>query len=122
MLKIALLINSTNSVLYSAVTSNLVKRIYQHKENLVDDYSKRYNLLEPHHTRAGPLSRLSSHRMTVLLSNIVLVLNRTYATLILLIAKVKRHKSAVFNLMNFLTLPISHESLLLILYQQFYYN
>ncbi|WP_327144248.1 GIY-YIG nuclease family protein [Thalassotalea sp. ND16A] len=38
--------NSTNSVLYIGVTSNLIQRIYQHKEKLIDGFSKRYNLFK----------------------------------------------------------------------------
>jgi putative endonuclease len=36
--------NATNSVLYIGVTSNLIQRIYQHKEKNVDGFTKRYNL------------------------------------------------------------------------------
>ena len=36
--------NKNNTVLYTGVTSNLVKRIYQHKNKLVDGFSKKYNL------------------------------------------------------------------------------
>jgi len=31
-------------VLYTGVTGNLKKRIYEHKEKLIDGFSKRYNL------------------------------------------------------------------------------
>ena len=33
-----------NNVLYIGVTSNLVQRIYQHKEKLIEGFSAKYNL------------------------------------------------------------------------------
>lgn len=36
--------NKVNSVLYIGVTSNLVKRIYEHKTKLSEGFSKKYNL------------------------------------------------------------------------------
>ncbi|PIR16898.1 MAG: excinuclease ABC subunit C [Deltaproteobacteria bacterium CG11_big_fil_rev_8_21_14_0_20_49_13] len=36
--------NENNTVLYTGVTGNLKKRIYEHKEKLIDGFSKRYNL------------------------------------------------------------------------------
>ena len=41
---IYILTNKNNTVLYAGVTSNLSKRIYEHKNHLVDGFSKRYNL------------------------------------------------------------------------------
>ena len=39
-----ILTNRTNSVLYVGVTSNLKNRIYQHKEKLVEGFTKKYNV------------------------------------------------------------------------------
>jgi len=36
--------NEINTVLYTGVTSNLVKRIYEHKAKLVEGFSKKYSL------------------------------------------------------------------------------
>ena len=36
--------NGNNKVLYTGVTSNLPKRIYEHREHLVDGFTKRYNV------------------------------------------------------------------------------
>lgn len=36
--------NSSNRVFYTGVTSNLVKRIYEHKNKLVDGFTKKYNV------------------------------------------------------------------------------
>lgn len=38
-----ILTNKNNSVLYVGVTSNLRKRIYEHKNGLTDSFSKKYN-------------------------------------------------------------------------------
>lgn len=35
--------NRNNTVLYTGVTSNLLKRIHQHKNKLVEGFSSRYN-------------------------------------------------------------------------------
>ena len=36
--------NKINSVLYTGVTSNLSKRIYEHKNKFVEGFTKQYNL------------------------------------------------------------------------------
>ncbi|BCN92740.1 endonuclease [Thiomicrorhabdus immobilis] len=41
---IYIMTNKKNGTLYVGVTSNLVQRIYQHKNHLVDGFTKRYSL------------------------------------------------------------------------------
>lgn len=41
---IYILTNKSNEVLYIGVTSNLLKRIYEHKNKLVEGFSYKYNL------------------------------------------------------------------------------
>ena len=41
---IYIMTNKTNSTLYIGVTSGLIKRVYEHKNALVDGFTKRYNL------------------------------------------------------------------------------
>ena len=36
--------NKNNTVIYTGVTSNLRKRVYEHKQKLVKGFTKRYNL------------------------------------------------------------------------------
>lgn len=36
--------NKRNTVLYTGVTSNLTKRVYEHKKKLVEGFTKRYNV------------------------------------------------------------------------------
>lgn len=50
-----ILCNKRNGTLYTGVTSNILKRIYEHKNNLVDGFTKKYNIhqlawYEIHHT------------------------------------------------------------------------
>jgi putative endonuclease len=39
-----ILTNKSHSVLYTGVTSDLKKRVYQHKEKLADGFTKKYNV------------------------------------------------------------------------------
>ena len=39
-----MLTNKTNKVLYTGVTNNLKRRIYEHKNGLVDGFTKKYNV------------------------------------------------------------------------------
>jgi len=39
-----LMTNKTNSVIYTGITSDLVKRIYEHKQKMADGFSKSYNV------------------------------------------------------------------------------
>jgi putative endonuclease len=41
---IYLITNKYNTVLYTGVTSDLIKRIYEHKEKLIDGFTKKYNV------------------------------------------------------------------------------
>jgi putative endonuclease len=40
---IYILTNKKDGVLYIGVTSNIIRRIYEHKNGLVDGFSKKYN-------------------------------------------------------------------------------
>ncbi|MFC2149116.1 GIY-YIG nuclease family protein [Candidatus Auribacterota bacterium] len=39
-----ILTNKNNSVLYTGVTSDLVKRIYEHKSKVVEGFTEKYNV------------------------------------------------------------------------------
>jgi len=41
---IYILTNATNKVLYVGVTNNLVRRVYEHKQKMVEGFSSRYHL------------------------------------------------------------------------------
>jgi putative endonuclease len=36
--------NKNNTVLYTGVTSDLKRRVYEHREKLIDGFTKRYNV------------------------------------------------------------------------------
>lgn len=39
-----ILASKRNGTLYIGVTSNLIKRVYEHKNNLVDGFTRKYNV------------------------------------------------------------------------------
>ncbi len=39
-----ILTNTNNTVLYTGVTNNLIKRVYEHKNKVVQGFTKKYNL------------------------------------------------------------------------------
>ena len=41
---IYIMTNKTNSVIYTGVTNNLIRRIYEHKEKLVEGFTEKYNV------------------------------------------------------------------------------
>jgi len=41
---IYLLTNTTNSVIYTGVTADLRRRVFEHKEKLVEGFTKKYNV------------------------------------------------------------------------------
>lgn len=38
------MMNKGNTVIYTGVTSDLKKRIYEHKEKIIDGFTKKYNI------------------------------------------------------------------------------
>ena len=59
---IYILTNKTNNVFYIGVTSNLKKRIWEHKNKIVEGFSKKYNLNNKQTKRISPKNAGSSER------------------------------------------------------------
>ena len=38
------MMNKTNTVIYAGVTNNLQKQVYEHKQKLMDGFTKKYNV------------------------------------------------------------------------------
>ncbi len=38
--------NSDNRVIYSGITSNLTRRVYEHRNKLVEGFTKKYNVVK----------------------------------------------------------------------------
>ena len=57
-----ILASQRNGTLYIGVTSDLIKRVYQHRENLIEGFTKRYNVhllvwYESHETMESAILR-----------------------------------------------------------------
>jgi len=39
-----ILTNKTNKVLYTGVTNNIIKRVYEHRMHVIDGFTKKYNV------------------------------------------------------------------------------
>ena len=37
------MINKNNTALYTGMTNNLIRRVYEHKEKIIDGFTKKYN-------------------------------------------------------------------------------
>jgi putative endonuclease len=45
-LYVYIMTNKANTVLYTGVTNNIRKRVYEHKNKLVDGFTKKYNVVK----------------------------------------------------------------------------
>ena len=57
-----ILANKRNGTLYTGVTSDLIKRVWQHKNNIIDGFTKQYNIhmlvwYEIHETMESAINR-----------------------------------------------------------------
>ncbi|MDA3823632.1 MAG: GIY-YIG nuclease family protein [Bacteroidales bacterium] len=43
---IYIMTNKNNKVLYTGVTNDLVKRVYEHKNKLIDGFTSKYNIIK----------------------------------------------------------------------------
>ncbi|MEN6317674.1 MAG: GIY-YIG nuclease family protein [Syntrophaceae bacterium] len=62
MFYVYILCSKRNGTLYIGVTSDIIKRVYEHKNNIVDGFSKKYNIhhlvwYELHETVEGAIVR-----------------------------------------------------------------
>ncbi len=75
-----------NGTLYVGVTSDLVKRVYQHRNNLLEGFTKRYGVhhlvwYEMHHSMESAISREKQIKSWDRLSKIGLIEKRNSAWL-----------------------------------------
>lgn len=38
--------NSNNTVIYTGMTNNLTRRVYEHKEKMIEGFTKKYNVIK----------------------------------------------------------------------------
>lgn len=43
---IYIMTNKRNTVLYTGVTNNLKRRVYEHREKMIDGFTKKYNVIK----------------------------------------------------------------------------
>ncbi|OGX39109.1 MAG: excinuclease ABC subunit C [Omnitrophica WOR_2 bacterium RIFCSPHIGHO2_02_FULL_52_10] len=43
---IYIMTNKSNTVLYTVVTNDLLRRVYEHKEKLIEGFTKKYNVIK----------------------------------------------------------------------------
>jgi len=43
---IYIMTNKNNTVLYTGVTNNLIRRVYEHKQKLIEGFTKKYNIIK----------------------------------------------------------------------------
>ena len=56
------IVTNKSKTLYTGVTNNLIRRIYEHKNKLIDGFTKKYNItilvyFESHHTINDAIAR-----------------------------------------------------------------
>lgn len=59
-----ILTNPTHTVLYTGVTNNLTRRVYEHKQKLIEGFTKKYNVtaLVYYEIYADPLSAITREK------------------------------------------------------------